>query len=388
MKALACALMVACGICAFAQNHQDPSFIGTTTKGQSGGGQTYKGNVRRLLELGIGYKPITNVRAIIYQTMEGTRVKQQIKVEIDRSGKLHQTILAPMQFIGTDLVDDGKWTSTYSPDDKTLIIQPSARQDQDDLPFRMKLIDQNYRLEFSGREKIAGREAVIVEANPKSGYLDKRCFAIDEKTGLLLRLQTCPSGTAPVVQFETKMVDFPDEFAEDTFKRPTLTGVNVKRYTRNKCYSPQSTEELTKALGFKPVVPDNLPHGFAIQQLQSSNNSNVPAVLVRITDGLAKGTVFQWRSPNRPSSAAPDGMAAAWTGKLTLLISGDLPARAKEAILKAFVQAARAEGASIVETGRSSWVLELPKSGNGFEMMSGREEFAALLMAIPLGLQY
>jgi hypothetical protein len=180
------------------------------------------------------------------------------------------------------------------------------------------------------------------------------------------------------------MVSFPEEFSEDTFKLDAPIGVSVKKFTR-KCVTPESAAELTDELGFRPVVPENLPYGFEVQQLQSSVNSGVPALSVRITDGLAKATVFQWRHSG-PGAPPPTGTAAANTGKLTLLISGDMPEPVKQAILQSFVRAARSESVEIV-SGEVSWAQELPAFSDRFGLLSEPEEFASLLLAVSFGLQ-
>lgn len=340
---------------------------------------------RKLLQLGMGSRPVVNVRAIIYQRIDTSNVMQQIKVEMSTKGKIHQIVLAPMRYLGYDLVDDGITTKTYSPDDRSMIVQPSARQDTADLQFRMGLVDRNYKLTISGREKIAGCNALVIQANPKFEALETRCYAVDEKTGLLLRLETCRDGRKPVVQFETKMVEFPKEFSEDTFKLDAPMGVSVKKFSQ-RCVSPESAAELTKELGFHPVVPDDLPYGFEVHQLQASVNSGVPAVSVRVTDGLAKATIFQWRNSGS-GAPAPDGMTAAHTGRLTLLISGDLPEQVRQALLQSFVRAARTEGAIVLESGEVSWAQELPGFSDRFDLIAEPEEMASLLLAIPLGLQ-
>lgn len=320
---------------------------GVPTPGQIGPGDPAKaknvtadaGRARQLLQLGMGRQAIYNVRAIIVQRDSGSDVLQQIKVEMSKAGKIHQIVLAPLSIQGTELVDDGVVTLTYTPDDRSVLQQPSAKMDVDDVRFRMKLVERNYTLRIDRKEKVAGRAALVVQAMPKNDDLEMRCYSIDEKTGFLLRLETCKEGAAPVMHFEAKMVDYPAEFPENTFRLDASIGVRVKR-VESQCVSPTSGNKLREDLHFQPVVPDNLPYGFAVQELQSSSGSGVPALAVRVTDGLAKATVLEWRSTHAQRSSFP-GTISANTGKLTLLISGDIPEDVKDRILRAFVKAAR-----------------------------------------------
>lgn len=382
-----CALAVLIGT-AWAQA-RPPAQPPTRVKGEPSpeyqGSKDDLSRARRLLQLGMGSRPMVNVRAIIFQRIDAnSSVMQQIQVEMSTRGKIHQIVLAPMSYLGYDLVDDGITNRTYSPDDKTLVVQPSSQQDSEELRFRMKLVDQNYRLAVLGKDTIAGRSAMVIEAAPKNSVLETRCYSVDEKNGLLLRLETCRGSGKKTVQFETKMVEFPEDFSEDTFKLDPPMGVSVKKFAR-KCVTPEAAAELTNELGFRPVVPSSLPYGFEIQQLQSSMNSGVPALSVRITDGLAKATVFQWRHSG-PGAPPPAGTAAASTGRLTLLISGDLPEPAKQAILQSFVKAARTEALEVV-VGEVSWAQELPAFSDRFDLLAEPEEIASLLLAIPFGLQ-
>ncbi len=328
----------------------------------------------QLMKMSMGRLPSVNVRAIVWQMGDGSGVMQQVKVEMDKSGKLHQIVLAPLRLQGYELVDDGKTTSIYSPDDKTLVVQPSARQQSDDTAWRMATAERNYSFKILRREKIAGRWAAIVSAIPKSDDLETRCYAIDEKTGFLLRLETCVEGRAPTVHLETKMVEFPVDFTDETFKLdPSF--VNVRRVTQ-KCLPPDSGPKLAAELGFRPIVPNDLPYGFEVQQLQAINDASRPAVAVRITDGLAKATVLQWRGGDR-NVPAPRGTRSMRAGRITLLVTGDIPEEVKERVLRAF-----ANGASGMPTAWSQAPeLRCPDEALAFDREC--EGMAQFFLAIP-----
>lgn len=298
-----------------------------------------RAKARELLQLSMGRLPMTNVRAIILQRVQyGSELMQQIKVEMSPAGKLHQVVISPLRFQGFETVDDGVNTRTYSPDDRSVIVQPSAGASSNDVPFRMALLDKNYLVRVDRKEVIAGRTALVVAAVPRNRELETRCYAIDEEKGFLLRLETCRENAAPVVHFEAKMVEFPASFPERTFRLDTKNVYVKKREFMPVVGKPDGYRE---KLGFAPIVPSALPYGFVVEEYQADAGGSIPALAVRVTDGLAKATVYQWQRTGSGRSKAPDGTLVGSTSRVMLLISGDLPEAVKSRILQSFLQSAR-----------------------------------------------
>lgn len=310
---------------------------------------------RQLLMRGMGKKPLVNIRAIISQRQDyNSSVMQQIKVEMSKDGKMHQLVLAPISRQGLETVDDLEFVRSYSPDDRLLIVQPSIKREGNDVQFRMSLVDKNYKLSVDRREKIAGRNAVIVEAVPKNRELDTRCYAIDEKTGFVLRLETCRPGRQPMLHFETKIVSYPDEMPADAFKIDS-------RWTMTKTY--EEREILTRGdslpdLSFQPVIPKRLPMGFAIQEMEADIESKLPSLAIRMTDGLAKATVYQWPTKGVKRLPAPAGTLVRDSGNIRLLISGDVPDEVKQRLIDSFLEKL-GERSKIDSRGIMAWALEL-----------------------------
>ncbi|HTQ08511.1 MAG TPA: sigma-E factor regulatory protein RseB domain-containing protein [Fimbriimonadaceae bacterium] len=310
-------------------------------------------------------EPIVNVRVIVVQRLYyDSSVFQQVKVEMSKDGKVRQTVLAPLSQQGTELVDDGQTLRIYTPDDKRLIEQPSDQQGDGEISFRMNLVDQNYTLRISRKVKIAGRDALVVEAVPRHESLETRCYSIDDKTGLLLRLETCKEGRSPMLHLDTKAVEFPATFSEDTFKLDPAFSRTESFHDR--CVSPKSAGELTVELGFQPAVPAKLPYGFEAQELQASTDSPARALIVRVTDGLEKATVLEWRKEGRSASDPPAGTLVQNSGGLTLLISGDLPDDVKRRLLQVFAAVAQGERLELIPYRGGSWGQELVCSVNVF----------------------
>ncbi len=315
-------------------------------------------SARRLLQATMCREPVSNIRAIVESRLYyNSPVFQQVKFEISKDGKVHQIVLAPLNLQGTEQVDNGTTLQTYTPDNRCVIIQPSAKQDGDDVVFRMNLVDRNYTLHVERKDKIAGRPAVVVVAVPREGDLETRCYSVDEKTGFLLRLETCKEGRAPMMHLNTKMVDFPADFPQNTF-RLEVPFAKPESFHR-RCVSAETASKLGDELGFQPAIPSKLPCGFATQQLQASTDSPTPALIFRLTDGLAKATVLQWRNAGSRHTSAPAGTVVDESTNLTVLVSGDIPDEVKRRILRAFLRAARSEPSLSNDGGSTSWVQEL-----------------------------
>jgi hypothetical protein len=313
---------------------------------------------RSLLARGMAKKPVVNIRAIICQRADyNSSVMQQVKVEMSRDGKIHQLVLAPISRQGLESVDDLHYVRSYSPDDRLLIVQPSLKQDPKDIAFQMNLVDRNYSVNIARRETIAGRPAVVVEATPKNKGLETRCYAIDEKTGFVLRLETCRPGKAPMLHFETKMVEYPSQIDGDCFKIDS-------KWTQTRTYDEREIVERGEKvpdLPFTPVLPQKLPLGFAIQEMEADNASSLPSLAVRLTDGLAKATVYQWPTKGVKRLPAPGGTLVRDAGAIRLLISGDVPDSVKKQLIEAFVNKL-SKATDLSAESFMSWVSELQES--------------------------
>jgi len=376
MRVFVLGAMATLGAFSWSQVKAVPILIGGQDEvSKTHGGVNSAKSARRLLIASMARRPQRNVRAIILQREDYTSsVMQQIKVEMGRDGRLHQIVLAPLSVQGFETVDNGTVCRTFCPDEHCVIEQPSARQEGDDVPFRMGLAERNYTFSIDHQERIAGRPATVVAAVPHYADLETRFYSIDDETGFLLRLQTSREGGPTMLHFETKMVEFPTDFSEGTFHLEPALGVMTRRF-EGKCVSPGAAHRLQEELGFEPVIPSNLPLGFTAKELQASSESKVPSLAVRITDGLAKATVIEWAKKGRPTGQVPAGTKVMNAGGLTLLISGDLSDAVKERLLRSFIQAGRRERAessgSEFTTHYTSeigacWALELVCEVNAF----------------------
>ena len=276
-----------------------------------------------------------NVRALIVQRdPAGDGLSQLIRVERDKSGKTRHSVLQPLRLAGTESVDDGNRNYVYWPDRNVLINQVSPQKDAPSASDRIKIARRNYKFSFGKSEKVAGRETYCVVATPNDRRMDVRRYYIDTATYYPLRLETVVSGRVKTVFYDTKDIQFPSKIEPDRFKLKPVGSPRVMEYSRP---TKLAESEAKAKLGFKPVVPKKLPMGFQVQEMQLTSGNSWRSLAIRITDGLVRATVYQWR----PSGDANDvasievGSSVA-VGDIRVMLVSDLGEEERSALLRAF----------------------------------------------------
>lgn len=284
--------------------------------------------------------PTHNVTAVILQRMvdEPGRM-QQIQVVLSRDGQSRHTVLSPLSLQGLDSLDDGKTTRTYLPDRKIVIEMKSPRAIECDADTRIALATRNYRLRTEKGPTVAGRDSALVVAQPRHRDLAERRYYIDPVTGYLLKLETVVKGKATTT-FETRFVEYPQSLPRTSFRLGTLSGnVKVVAQTPRNLEDP---EDAALRVGFPVIVPTRLPLGFTVEDVEVVNPERGNMVGVRITDGLVKGTVYQWSAQDDRKTVAPlQGASMTDVGSVRIMLIADVPDAARERILSSFRDATR-----------------------------------------------
>ncbi len=276
-----------------------------------------------------------NVQAIVVQYCPDTESYQQLKLEQTRTGRSRYTILTPLRDQGVESVDDGTRAVTYLPDNKLVLVQASTRNQGEDCKERIARAEKNYRLSWEESPDIAGRPVVCITATPKAGPLEERRFYIDTETAYLLRCETVTKGGTPQVKYDTKCVVYPEEMAEPKVAISAFGAKTVKYESQVKLSKAISNSQL----GFDPIIPTQLPYGFAVMTSQVTSSKSWKAAVVRITDGLVMGAVYQWKPEpeSREPALTPDRSSIRSHG-LSLLMVADIPRNARERILQSFAE--------------------------------------------------
>jgi outer membrane lipoprotein-sorting protein len=322
------------------------------------GGQGDAEKARQLLLKTLERNFKQNVIALISQRgPTDSESFQRIQVQISRDGKMRQTVIYPLSMQGVETIDDGRQSATYLPDENLILVQESSRLLPNDTVTRINLTVKNYSLSLTGTSKIAGQLAAVVTATPRSRIMERRRYYIDQDTGFLLQLETIDSGGTPRIAFRTQQVSYPPKISNATFKVDLDSREDQKIVYRRRTGLFDGVVKATPSIGFEPVLPKELPHGFQMQDAQINDSGNYRSIAVRITDGLVKGTVYQYSTSTAKNLKAMPGTTVGDAAGVRFFIAADIPEAAREQILEAFVEAAR-KGAYLSDPGPTAF-LEL-----------------------------
>ncbi|AIE84944.1 hypothetical protein OP10G_1576 [Fimbriimonas ginsengisoli Gsoil 348] len=282
---------------------------------------------------------------------------QEIKLVRSKAGKQRWVVTKPLRFAGRECVDDGERQLMYFPDRRQLTDQQSAAKAPCDAPEKIALAKRNYTFQIASRETIAGRNTVCVTAIPRNPDLLVRNYFIDEEAAYPLRVETVGTDGRANVMFDTKFIEYPAKLPNSVFKLSAVLG-NVHKIT----YNPPETMSRIKAramVGFVPLIPNGLPMGFKVQELQYNPGSEWKSVMVRLTDGLARATVYQWKGQD---IEFPDSTPGEYNG-IKLLIVSDLGPKVRQKLLQTFVSQATSDEAKALRIygsrHRSEWDLPI-----------------------------
>lgn len=277
-----------------------------------------------------------NVVAILTQrdpSAEGA--VQKIKLQCSVDGKCRHTILEPLRLQGVESVDDGETLTVYIPSDGVVMQRESPSKDRQELLARLDLASRNYTFRFDAKAVVAGRTAVCVVAAPTHGELETRRYFIDEENGFPLRLETVRKSTVKVV-FDTKAVHYPTRMRESTFRLQTVQS-DAKRFEYSKPKDVKNRDEAMTSVGFSPFVPKTLPMGFLVQDMQVKQGKSHNTLMMQVTDGLARATIFQWKTDGAKMKSMEDNSVIERNGIRVMIVS-DLDEDIRMKLLRAFLQ--------------------------------------------------
>lgn len=320
-----------------------------------------------------------NVIAIILQNgSDAEGGQQRVRLQRAKDGRTRLTVLAPLKLQGIESIDNGDLQIVYWPDKKTIIQQGSLLKDIDDANDRVNLAGRNYLFSMETKGVIAGRKTVCITATPKHAELGNRKYYIDSKTYYPLKLET-QEGDGIRTVFEVKSVQYPASLTASTFQFTPQRGTTTVKYTRPT--DVRSNEAAKELIGFSPVVPTKLPYGFEVQDLQVKLDDTWKHVKFRITDGLIRATVYQWRPDGKDAPISSiSGTALGEVNGLKILVASDMGPDFRSRMLEAFLRkGAREPG------GRLSSV-RVPNSFEFLRSTEPQEDFKALVSIHRLGI--
>lgn len=274
-----------------------------------------------------------NVVAVLRQRQSDDKRSITVKIQKSKDGKTRETVLSPLH-LQCEYLDDGSTIQTYSPDEKTLIVQPSNQLNQD-LAFRVPLIQKNYSLKLEPEETIAGRICVVVFAKARSPQISSIRYYFDEKTGFPLSKETVsPSGEVSE-DYEVVDIKFPAKLDPSIFKIEPPVGYETISYAEP--IKINSLSEAAKMLGFAPTIPSQIPFGFRVQRMTTTKNSKWKALCLKLTDGLQRVTVYEWVPVPGETIKTGENRVIKLHNGINIMIVADIDSNIRNSIIRSFL---------------------------------------------------
>lgn len=262
--------------------------------------------------------------------------KQQMKMRMQQApnGWMRMTVLAPLSSQGVVSVDDGKEWKTYLPDENRLLIQQSPRAGLSATSRRPRA-EMNYRFKVTDGENICGRPTILITANPKSSLMPTRQYSIDRETQFVLRMVSVSEEVEKLL-LDTQYANFDVRFDTSDWNSEPLRPTRTIRMTPPKVL--ENALEAKAAVGFAPALPMELPLGFGITEQHLAGRQGRNFIAVRITDGLASATVYQWNGQAMPDLRFGGTTRPVEAKGVKLQTVGDLPEAVLARITDAFLR--------------------------------------------------
>lgn len=190
--------------------------------------------------------------------------------------------------------DDGRVLAHLIPRDRVLEMRPSRIAGMREWAEHSArgLQKGEIEIELVGKDKIAGRNAYVLEVNPRHHHHGKRKFWVDTEKWIKLRTEDItPDGTVASMSYYTK-IDF-DSIPDDKFRIEAPEGYRVVREPGPPRMMP--LEKARRIAGFRILEPTYLPSGFKVAGAAIIPFRGGKIVSIRYTDGVNTLSLFQAR---------------------------------------------------------------------------------------------
>lgn len=221
-----------------------------------------------------------------------------------------------------ETIDDIERLVTYDIGAKLLVFQdrfPTLKLD-----LRMNLIRNNYRLLVAPGEAVANRSCWTLMAIPFNRHLNTYRWLVDRKTSFPLKGEYGQPG-----DFKTSYVFTAVQYPKSVVEPNISSLVQQAKSIRSQKRTTLDPKRANSQLGFAPILAPKYPLGFTVEEIQVVEKARKKVLAIRLTDGLARCTVFQYTGQAEESSQ--DTFEA---NGVVIWVSGDVPSGAKEELAR------------------------------------------------------
>lgn len=256
---------------------------------------------------------------------------------------------------GREVVRHDAELQCFLPDQQTVLVE--TRPDRGSLlgtvPNFEAGVEENYRVEFIGHERVLGRATRVVAVLPKDGYRFGYRLWIDEQSKMPLITELCDAAGHELEEVLFTSLELDGPLPDSAFK--TALDTSRFQWVRQSAVPPRATE---------PDLPwqlQRLPPGFRLSASgeQHLPGSDQPVTHLVVSDGLASVSVFIEGPPAPPRQPVEGqgrvGSASAYArivGGHQVTAVGEVPPQTLEYIASGVTTGPSGKGLGLVERPR------------------------------------
>lgn len=256
------------------------------TPSVAGGSALSRAEVQRILDAPAKYTYVGT--GITKSWYDGRPISSDVKVFHKAPNKHRIEFLSP-PLKGLTAVNDGKCFWRFDPKLHSIVGSQGEYSSHKD---RLALLLTNYRARETGSTHIAGRTARIVEVRTPSGELRKRLW-VDDKTCIILASENCASDGKLLSKTALATIDYDAAVPDSLYAKPSGKGEIT-------CFKgggqAMSYDQLSKALGYRVMVPGYVPSGFkldAYRLFKCPCMCDHRSAYTRYTNGMGSISIFE-----------------------------------------------------------------------------------------------
>ncbi len=254
-------------------------------------------DAQRILQRGLATPTVTYEGFMTVTHWYGTGTKsEEVHVRFSPPNKYRREFLKPDGSIARVVISDGEKEQVELVKQKKTLIGQAAKKlpKQMDPQKEWALLQKNYRLDYLGTDRIAGRPVFVITMTPlSSGKLTQKLW-IDKDSGVILESKRFRSnGNFVVLSRYNKFTTSPSFDV-------ALFVINAPAAEDHE-FSPDflSRDDLHKNTGRETTLPSILPYGFEFESADYFTVDGKAVDHFRYTDGLSVLSVFETASPVR-----------------------------------------------------------------------------------------
>lgn len=238
---------------------------------------------------------------------------------------------------GMEIIRNGNEVHCILPDRKSVLVEEWDDQSTlfSTLPSSDIRFGSEYDISIVRRERIAGRQAIMLAIRPHDGFRYGHRLWLDQETGFPLQTKLIDSDGAAIEQVKFADIRLGHEIDAEQLK-PSINTTDFRWFSQNNTVKTVEVES--------DWTSDDLPPGFRITKSHAevSEGEDQQVVHMMISDGLANVSVFiepvgDDAGPRSAHAGAANSFSVT-TGNYRVTAVGEVPLSTAEHIARSMQQ--------------------------------------------------